>query len=59
MRRKDYGITVGNSADFVVLDATDAVDGLREIAPTLAGYKAGRRTYVRERARLLKPTGPN
>jgi cytosine deaminase len=55
MRRRDYGIAVGNPADFVVIDATDAVDGLREIAPTLMGYKAGKRTYVRERARLLKP----
>ena len=41
--------------DVVVVDATDAVDGLREIAPTLMGYKRGRRTYVRERARLLRP----
>jgi cytosine deaminase len=55
MRRGGYGIAVGNSADFVVIDATDAVDGLREIAPTLMGYKAGRRTYLRERARLQWP----
>jgi cytosine/creatinine deaminase len=55
MRRRDYGIAVGNPADFVVIDAADAVDGLREIAPTLMGYKAGRRTYVRERAKLLRP----
>jgi cytosine deaminase len=55
MRRRDYGIAVGNPADFVVIDATDAVDGLREIAPTLMGYKAGKRTYVRERAKLLRP----
>jgi cytosine/creatinine deaminase len=55
MRRKDYGIAVGNAANFVVIDATDAVDGLREIALTLMGYKDGRRTYARERARLLRP----
>jgi len=55
MRRKDYGIAVGNAADFVVMDAVDAVDGLREVAPTLMGYKAGRRTYTRERAKLLRP----
>lgn len=55
MRRRDYGIAVGNPADFVVLDAADAVDGLREIAPTLTGYKNGRRSYVRDRARLLRP----
>jgi cytosine/creatinine deaminase len=59
MRRKDYGIAVGNPADFVVVDAADAVDGLREVAPTLAGYKRGRRTYTRERAKLLRPApGP-
>jgi cytosine deaminase len=55
MRRRDYGIAPGHPADFVVVDAADAVDGLREIAPTLMGYKAGRRTYVRERAKLLTP----
>jgi cytosine/creatinine deaminase len=55
MRRRNYGIAVGNPADFVVIDATDAVDGLREIAPTLMGYKAGNRTYMRERVRLLRP----
>ena len=55
MRRKDYGIAVGNAANFVVIDATDAVDGLKEIALTLMGYKDGRRTYARERARLLRP----
>jgi len=55
MRRRNYGIAVGNSADFVVVDAADAIDGLREIAPTLMGYKAGRRSYVRERPRLLRP----
>jgi len=55
MRRRGYGIAVGNPADFVVVDAADAVDGLREIAPTLTGYKDGRRSYVRERARLLRP----
>ncbi len=58
MRRRDYGIAVGNPADFVVVDATDAVDGLREIAPTLMGYKAGKRTYIRERAKLLRPEQP-
>lgn len=55
MRRRHYGIAIGHPADFVVLDATDAVGGLREIAPTLTGYKNGRRSYVRERARLLRP----
>jgi cytosine/creatinine deaminase len=59
MRWRDYGIAVGNPANFVVVDATDAVDGLREIAPTLTGYKAGKRTYIRERAKLLRPApGP-
>lgn len=55
MRRKDYGIAVGNTADFVVVDAPTSIDGLRQISPTLMAFKAGRRTYTRERATLHRP----
>lgn len=55
MRRNDYGLAVGNSADFVVVDADDTVDALRQISPTLVGYKAGRRTYTRRPAVLHRP----
>lgn len=55
MRREGYGIAVGNLADFVVVDAATTVDALREIAPTLMGYKAGRRTFTRSPAVLHRP----
>ena len=54
-REAGYGIAVGNAADFVVVDAPDGVEALREIAPTLMGYKAGRRTFTRMPAVLHRP----
>lgn len=55
MRRDGYGIAPGNAADFVVVDASSSVDALREIAPTLMGFKAGRRTFTRQPAVLHRP----
>ena len=54
-REAGYGIAVGNVADFVVVDAPDGVEALRDIAPTLMGFKAGRRTYTRQPAVLHRP----
>lgn len=56
MRRDNYGIAVGNPADFVVVDATSAVDALRSITPTLMGFKNGRRTFTRQPAVLHYPS---
>jgi cytosine deaminase len=55
LRRSDYGIAVGASADLVILDAQDAVMALRTVAPVLAAYKRGRRTVTREPVRLHTP----
>lgn len=55
MRRKDYGIAVGNPADFVVVDAPSTVDAIREVAPTLMGFKRGRRSYTRQPVQLHPP----
>lgn len=55
LRRSDYGIAVGASADLVILDAQDAVTALRTVAPVLAAYKRGRRTVTREPVRLHAP----
>jgi cytosine/creatinine deaminase len=55
MRRKDYGIAVGNPADLVVVDAPDTVSAIREVAPTLYGFKRGRRTFTRAPAVLHRP----
>ena len=55
MRRKDYGIAVGKSADLVLVDAPDPVSAIREVAPTLAAFKRGRRTFTRSAAVLHRP----
>jgi len=55
MRKSDYGIAVGNPADLVLVDAPDTVAAIREIAPTLAGFKRGRRTFTRTPAVLHRP----
>ena len=56
MRRKDYGIAVGNGADFVVVDAPTPVDAIREVAPTLMGFKRGRRSFTRQPVALHPPS---
>lgn len=55
MRRKDYGIAVGNSADLVVVDAADPVAAIREVAPVLMGFKRGRRSFTRQPVVLHRP----
>ena len=55
LRRTGYGIAVGNSADFVLIDAANPVDAIREVAPTLMGFKAGRRTFTRQPVELHRP----
>jgi cytosine deaminase len=55
MRRRDYGIAVGNPADLVVVDAPDTVSAIREIAPVLMGFKRGRRSFTRTPVVLHKP----
>jgi cytosine/creatinine deaminase len=55
LRLNDYGITVGNSADLVVLDATEPEMAVAELAPVLYAFKRGRRTVTREPARLNRP----
>jgi cytosine/creatinine deaminase len=47
MRRGDYGIAPGNSADLVLVDAPDPVAAIREVAPVLAAFKRGRRSVTR------------
>ena len=55
MRRPDYGITVGNPADLTLIDAPDPVSAIREVAPTLAAFKAGRRSFTRQPVVLHEP----
>lgn len=55
LRLEKYGITVGNPADLVVVDAPDPVAALRGISPVLMGFKRGRRSFSRARAELHPP----
>ena len=55
LRRKGYGIAVGNAADVVVVDAATPVDALRSVSPVLMGFKRGRRSFTRARAELHAP----
>ncbi len=55
MRLADYGIEVGRSADFVVLDAPDRVTAVTELASPLFGFKRGRRTFTRQPPVLHRP----
>ena len=55
MRLENYGITVGNPADMVVLDCTSAEAAVQELAPPLCGFKNGRRTFTRSAPELHRP----
>ena len=56
LRRDDYGIAVGNPADLVVLDATSTAQAVAEVAPTMYGFKRGRRTFTRPLPELHRPS---
>jgi cytosine/creatinine deaminase len=53
MNLRDYGIKVGNPADFVVLDCKDPTAAVGEIVRPLFGMKNGRRTFVCPPPKLL------
>lgn len=55
LRLPDYGLTPGCRADFIVFDAPSPAAVVAEIAPPLMGFKAGRKTFERPQARLLRP----
>nr|WP_154325430.1 amidohydrolase family protein [Pantoea sp. 201603H] len=54
LRLPDYGLSPGCRADFVVFDVATASDIIAEIAPPVMGFKAGRQTFERPSARLLR-----
>lgn len=51
----DYGLSVGNPADIVVIDAESPEQAIAEIRQPLAVFKHGRRTVIRHPAELVKP----
>ena len=48
MRRKDYGIAIGNPADLVVWNAKTPAEVVATIAQPVMGLKRGRRLFTRE-----------
>jgi len=52
---KDYGLTPGNPADLVVIDAATPEQAVAEIRPPLAVWKHGRQTVIRHPPELLRP----
>lgn len=54
MKLPDYGIAVGNPADFVVLDSPQPSDALAELAEPCMVFKNGRQTVRHEAAQILR-----
>jgi cytosine deaminase len=48
-------IEAGAPADLVLIDGGDPAEIIRENRPVLAGWKNGRKTFERPRAKLLRP----
>jgi cytosine/creatinine deaminase len=55
MRKHDYGIAVGNPADFVVWNVANAAEAVATIAHPLTAFKRGRRIFTRKPAELHRP----
>jgi cytosine/creatinine deaminase len=55
MRRDDYGVEVGKTADLVVLDCQDRESAVAEVVTPLYGFKRGRPTFTRRPAELHRP----
>ncbi|HMK67200.1 MAG TPA: amidohydrolase family protein [Stellaceae bacterium] len=55
MNLGDYGLAIGNPADFAVIDAASEADAVARVAPVLYAFKRGRKTVTRERATLHRP----
>lgn len=50
------GLRIGDSADIVLLDASDRCDAIRRNARVVTGWKRGRRSFDNGRPRLFRPT---
>lgn len=55
MRRDDYGVAVGNPADFVIWNVETPAEAVAAVAHPLAAYKRGRRVFTRGPAELHRP----
>ena len=55
MNLKDYGITIGNPADLIVLDTDSGRNAIAELPDVLTGFKNGRQVFERSRPVLFPP----
>jgi cytosine deaminase len=55
MNRKEYGLSVGASADIIIVDNTTPSMAVAELSAPVMGFKAGRRTFDRPLPRLHAP----
>jgi cytosine deaminase len=55
MNLTDYGFSVGNPADVVIIDAQTPEQAVAEIAQPLAAFKNGKPTMAWQRPRLIRP----
>jgi cytosine/creatinine deaminase len=55
LRLADYGIAVGRPADLVCIDAGGPAEAIATLAQPLWGFKRGRLSFTRERAKLHAP----
>jgi cytosine/creatinine deaminase len=56
MNVRDYGIAVGSPADLIALPCRSPAAAVAELAQPLAGWKRGRKSFVRPLAALNAPT---
>jgi cytosine deaminase len=55
LRKADYGIAVGNPADFVVWNAKSPAEVIATVAQPAMGFRRGRRVFTREAPTLHRP----
>ncbi len=55
LRRRDYGIAVGNAADLIVWNAKTPAEVIATVAQPVTGFKRGRRLFTREMPALHRP----
>ena len=52
---QEYALAVGAPADIVLLDCSNALEAVREIARPIKGWKRGRKSFDNGRSRILTP----
>ena len=55
MNLEGYGLAVGNPADLLVLPCGSPAAAVTELCPPSMGFKAGRRSFSRPPAQLMRP----